>query len=668
MTDELPAGSASSTRVAMKHASDSDLRDIMARRRDRCEVLESVPCPTTADFRSTQTQESSAAADGNSLAASDGVSDNPQQPQKPCNSPELDMVSSDAAELRKRLQCGPLSHDERVRLWAGCLPMEDSTTSVTSNASLENIPPALLDILDPASHLNDEEVLFESCEAGEATTRETQQAQQLAVGFGKIHLGWLSQQQTCPAQDQVAAVFIALSQLLRYHFPKESSKVATALKSVKAAHDGGDALASMLGAVCNSCGMAVDYKDVFFDTSSAESAGGSNNTDKTALLHLCDLATVEGQELLLPFVVLVLLSEVSPEPECTFAELEERLRSAMTLSGLAGRSASEVINCVSNALLLLEATPVSLRAALRCERLGAWVHSPVCMVTPEEVLQHTHEGHAGNWRFIVVDARMRERTVCLPVCMRLAPARHSCRWQALQEMPDDDAMHLCLMGDGAPGRGDEAFELCLCLCGKGSWRKHISIVEGGWPAVEALACSLKLELMPATMVDGDLQDAESGFSEARAVAAEVAEQVAVAKEKVSAAAHSALSGASRALVYLDGRWGAGSADEDAEAPEKQATVQNATEPPVSRSAWTRAGHALDYLDGFWARGRQPEASTGREAEKPDAPSQSKASGMLDYLDGLWTRGSDEQQISHEDEALTAGAMEQAEGPQFRGSG
>merc|ERR1711933_345179 len=53
------------------------------------------------------------------------------------------------------------------------------------------------------------------------------------------------------------------------------------------------------------------------------------------------------------------------------------------------------------------------------------------------------------------------------------------------------------MSDGVPMPGDDAFELCRHLLGSAVQRKHVSVLAGGWPALEALARSLKLDLMRA---------------------------------------------------------------------------------------------------------------------------------------------------------------------------
>merc|ERR1719293_286486 len=89
----------------------------------------------------------------------------------------------------------------------------------------------------------------------------------------------------------------------------------------------------------------------------------------------------------------------------------------------------------------------------------------------------------------------------LPVCMRLGQEQqHRERRELLRSLPYDESIHLCLMSDGPPVPGDDAFELCRHLAGPKVNRRHVSVVDGGWPAVEKLAGNLGLTLMPA---DGD---------------------------------------------------------------------------------------------------------------------------------------------------------------------
>lgn len=153
---------------------------------------------------------------------------------------------------------------------------------------------------------------------------------------------------------------------------------------------------------------------------------------------------------------------------------------------------------------MLEATPVSLLAGALGGGAGAEGSSreargmlpSLCVVSAAEVLHHTYERPSSAWRLVVVDVRMRANDWALPVCVRLRQAQHAHRKQLLLEMPYEEQVHFCLMGDGAPVPGDDAYQLCRFLVGSKARRRHLSVVDGGWPAVEELARSLHLDLLP----------------------------------------------------------------------------------------------------------------------------------------------------------------------------
>merc|ERR1712070_479393 len=99
-------------------------------------------------------------------------------------------------------------------------------------------------------------------------------------------------------------------------------------------------------------------------------------------------------------------------------------------------------------------------------------------------------------------------------------------------------------GDGAPGPGDDAFELCRHLLGRNIERKHVSVVEGGWPAVETLACALKLDLMPLAEAV-DVGDAGEEQSSLKKDLKEVAETAAAVTQHVAETAQRMWAGAGR---------------------------------------------------------------------------------------------------------------------------
>eukprot|EP00929_Paragymnodinium_shiwhaense_P030080 TRINITY_DN17104_c0_g1_i13.p2 TRINITY_DN17104_c0_g1~~TRINITY_DN17104_c0_g1_i13.p2 ORF type:complete len:140 (+),score=30.27 TRINITY_DN17104_c0_g1_i13:2168-2587(+) len=93
----------------------------------------------------------------------------------------------------------------------------------------------------------------------------------------------------------------------------------------------------------------------------------------------------------------------------------------------------------------------------------------------------------------------------LPLCVTLSKSED--RLAALLELPYEEAIHLCLVGDYAACPGDEAFELCRCLTGAPTFRKHVAVVRGGWSSIQELADSLGLELFSVEAdADSDLLD------------------------------------------------------------------------------------------------------------------------------------------------------------------
>ena len=74
--------------------------------------------------------------------------------------------------------------------------------------------------------------------------------------------------------------------------------------------------------------------------------------------------------------------------------------------------------------------------------------------------------------------------VALPVCLRPTSSLD----EFLADLPEDRAIHLCFVGD------DEAEVLEICLRLK---LRHVSMVDGGWRALEEMIGALGLELLPS---------------------------------------------------------------------------------------------------------------------------------------------------------------------------
>lgn len=97
------------------------------------------------------------------------------------------------------------------------------------------------------------------------------------------------------------------------------------------------------------------------------------------------------------------------------------------------------------------------------------------------MLQHVYERPTVAWRLVVVDLR-RDALLGLPVCVRLPGAK----LEDLLELPKDSDLHFCLVDT------EDVSELL------GAWsrvRSHVSMVDGGWSALETLILALGLELL-----------------------------------------------------------------------------------------------------------------------------------------------------------------------------
>lgn len=378
-------------------------------------------------------------------------------------------------ELHKKLirqGAEPLAVEERTQVW---------TKQLKSNADGErqgDDQPRL----GTATGLVRDLVSSEAC----FSPMEDSSAGGLASAFAERHLHWLVAAREIGAEEadkKSAELFAMFAQLVRYHYPA----VAVAMER-DAEVPVGNGLAVALEVAC---GGAVGLGKLLLAPRGQES-------EVEALRLLCDLVLLEEREGLLLFVATELLAEGRRRlGKTAFKQLRER--------GLAGRGSAGVRQCVERAVLLHDTTPLSLIFALS---VGGWATArlqkllPICSVAADEVLHHVYERKAGSWRLVVVDVRNNtseasDAALALPVCLRLDPSQD--RAAVLQDMPYNESIHLCLMGDDPPGPGEHAFELCHALAtsssGSGERRAHMSVAEGGWDAVASLARTLELELM-----------------------------------------------------------------------------------------------------------------------------------------------------------------------------
>eukprot|EP00747_Dinoflagellata_sp_TGD_P010800 gnl/TRDRNA2_/TRDRNA2_120175_c0_seq1.p1 gnl/TRDRNA2_/TRDRNA2_120175_c0~~gnl/TRDRNA2_/TRDRNA2_120175_c0_seq1.p1 ORF type:complete len:468 (-),score=81.45 gnl/TRDRNA2_/TRDRNA2_120175_c0_seq1:76-1281(-) len=267
----------------------------------------------------------------------------------------------------------------------------------------------------------------------------------------------------------------------------------------------------------------------------------TNPSDIEVLLFFCDLVVLRGNRILFLYVAVLLINEAVCENVQTNALSSVGSTVASALSSLGS------FGCPGVKQLVDEATDLHLTTPLNSEYSAFF--SPICMVSPNEILRHIYERPRGTWRLVVIDVRKSAIHLTLPVCIRFGNTEDR---QALAEsIPYEECIHLCLMADEPPASGEEAFELARHLTGAPKWFKHVSVVAGGWPAVEFEAAAMGVELTQVeTQKDGQLllvrKDLQKNLKKA---------QKAVVKN-----AHRALTDMSHLLKRTEhtfGRWGAG---------------------------------------------------------------------------------------------------------------
>mmetsp|Transcript_6101 Transcript_6101/g.10528 ORF Transcript_6101/g.10528 Transcript_6101/m.10528 type:complete len:668 (-) Transcript_6101:54-2057(-) len=577
------------------HKGDAAVQNWMLSRRSQCEVLESTPETTAADAfaksideqrkeRALTETEGIASSRARFAAASGGPvwpqqakgmlrtaprelqawvaqiqgSKLAQEETSPTHSPTTrQQESEENAAIRERLYAGePLDAASRQEVWTKLLLREAPITACLDSQDDEAAaPPGLISLLGqrPRSPTHRMESFAEISTTGlAAASGSGKDLTALAVAFSKQFFTWLPIRPSgkgaavpTPLQDE--HVYLVLIQLLRYHFP------AAALNIEAAANAAEVDIVSAMTAASNQCSIGVNMSDIVFEV--------EEDADSNVLLFLCDLTILVDEDMLLLFVIVVMLGEYVPiEAHCSFEQLNAQLRSALTFQSISSQGFAEACQIVSQARALLRTTPWSLSSALSPGNVElAPPIYPICQLAPEEVLHHAYEtpGNAQGWRLLVVDARMRagaaredgtedarELPVCVPLQRNLS---HAQRRKMLLEIPQEECIHLCIVGDSAPRPGDDAFELCSFMCGGLVKRTHMSVVRGGWPAIESLATTLGLSLLDRQRYEHEgavgavaaLAAAEEAATHAVAAVAEASDRI---KEQVRERAGWALQG------------------------------------------------------------------------------------------------------------------------------
>jgi len=268
----------------------------------------------------------------------------------------------------------------------------------------------------------------------------------------------------------------------------------------------------------------------------------------------------------------------------------KHFRDVLSLASLSSCSSEEVVRHVVTAHSLSDATPLSLLGALPEEHdADGRLSQAMCVVAPAELLHHVYHRPSRDWKLVCVDARMRTSTLSLPVCVRLEQIAHTQRRQILRDMPYEDCVHVCLMGDGPPVPGDDAFELYRHLLGSKARRRHVSIVAGGWEVVQELAVSLKLHLVAADdliIPDATIADTAGRVADATSdtldeLKAGAARHVAKATEKATAVGQQASAvGQKLGRNFMKG-WSRLLGDVDASAPPSSPSALPAADPALA---------------------------------------------------------------------------------------
>jgi len=429
-----------------------------------------------------------------------------EEAESPASIARRRLQSDEKNSVRSRLYAGePLDTAARQEVWSELLPQQ-SLDGKECSASCQ-APPCLVNVLTqrPASPNRSFTASFQEISVGSPSSAASASspskspadaastAPALAEAFAKKYLTWLPKTQASDSETEGTSrvllqddhVFLVLAQLLCYHFPPAALAIEAVARS--ASID----LPSALAAAANECGIRVDLFDIIFEVPDDE--------DSQVLLLVCDLTVLVDEDMLLLFVMLVGLGQMSLDSSSSFDQLLQDVRSIITLQTLNRQGFAGACECVSQARALLRTTPWSLSCALSPGNVEvAPPRNAVCQIAPEEVLHHAYETPGNSqWRLLVVDARMRPKEFELPVCVPLQATTHSQRRKFLSNIPDEECIHMCIMGDSEAQPGDDAFELCYFMCGALSKRRHMSVVRGGWPAIQGLATTLNLTLLPS---------------------------------------------------------------------------------------------------------------------------------------------------------------------------
>eukprot|EP00928_Gymnodinium_smaydae_P045344 TRINITY_DN3023_c0_g1_i1.p1 TRINITY_DN3023_c0_g1~~TRINITY_DN3023_c0_g1_i1.p1 ORF type:complete len:747 (-),score=175.01 TRINITY_DN3023_c0_g1_i1:64-2304(-) len=373
----------------------------------------------------------------------------------------------------------------RERLLPPTLPAGNGDSSSSSTA--QAVASLLRREQEASAEVGDETAMLSGAFASRFLSRADH-----AVGIAAVGSDASDVPVSVAAQASANSLCVTLARLLRYHCPE----AAAPIELYSSRGDLADALRGVFG------GEGAEAAELLWLLLAPPGAQPVAAQEADTLLLMCDRSILEDLPDLPLFVALALLISAPTVPGAPVTP--EALRRA--LSGLRRGGLSRCAQVIEDALSLLRATPRSAVAVATATRTARPL--PVCTVAAEEVLEHVYGRPSADWRLVVVDVRGEGVVSTLPVCIRSSPAARD-RWEELRKIPIADSVHLCFVGDSPPGAGDMAFEYCRRLTGPPTLRRHVSVVQGGWPLLEQIARAR----------GSDLVSEEASTSCARTVAA-----------------------------------------------------------------------------------------------------------------------------------------------------
>lgn len=490
-----------------RHAtSNRELQELLTERRQRCQVLESLPRPGGADALWNREVDRRSSALCLESTPGDHVAD---------------FKWDDPVDLRPQGHQGHQGHQgqwsahqsgqsQRSSRPTALHAVRSSTSSgsdLSSGASHHGFNGTKGDIHGTSvcgSEVGQVELCWKKLlqrDDGDRGENTEVQAMSVARGLQEVlrtHLGHLEEEQRTRMATAFTEKYLAylrfekdhlllvISMLLRYHHPAVLAELSKGLDCTL------DELSRKLGPL------------QFLLGEMAEAEAGQECLE--GLWELCSFSLDHRSEVIVLFQLLAALARpfvrVDPGPESFRSLLQE---------------ADEMLKATPRSVLFSLSTRPTGPSGPHVAAVQRGLGCCGCLrVAPDEVLQHVYERPTVDWKLVVVDLRDTgggEHCLGLPVCIRLGQMlRRPFRVEEILEvLPQDQAIHLCLVDD-------EPEEDQAILCDQLSRKvRHISVVDGGWKALEEMILALGLELLPSendkeNTPEAKANNAETGLS------------------------------------------------------------------------------------------------------------------------------------------------------------